>query len=239
MRNSGGSMYFQHADSIWDTFPELYAGVLYASGVDALSSADLSGYFATTDARLEGRMESDLPEIQAWRRTFSRMGLKPTQYRCAAESLLRRYRKEGELPAIHPVIDLCNAVSLSFALPIAVFDLANLAGGLEVRHANGDERFDTLSGDVETPEAGEVIFVDEANAAHARRWSHRQSGSSAIRPETSSILIVSEALHESASADLLGLIDTLAAELTALGATVHARDLLSADHRRFEFQRAS
>ncbi len=228
-------MYFQHADSIWKTFPELSAGVLHATGVDTGRSADLSGYFETTNSRLEGRMESDLPEIQAWRRTFSRMGLKPTQYRCAAESLLRRYRKEGELPAIHPVIDLCNAVSLSFALPIAVFDLAHLTGGIEVRHAQGDERFDTLGGEIEYPEAGEVVFVDDANNAHARRWSYRQSGSSAIRPETADILIVSEGLHETAPADLTRLIDTLAAELTAIGATVHVRDLLSADHRRFEF----
>src|SRR5207237_5536508 len=47
--------------------------------------------------------ESELPEIQAWRRTFSALGLKPTQYRCASESLLRRFRKEGSLPAIHPL----------------------------------------------------------------------------------------------------------------------------------------
>ena len=78
-----------------------------------------------------------------------------------------------------------------------------------------------------------MIFVDGANAAHARRWSHRQSGSAAIRPETANILLVSEALHETAAADLTRLIDTLASELTALGATVHALDLLSTDHRRF------
>ena len=232
-------MYFQHADAIWQTFPELSAGVLHAIGVNTGQSGDLAGYFATANARLDGRMESDLPEIQAWRRTFSRMGLKPTQYRCAAESLLRRFRKEGELPALHPIIDLCNAVSLSFALPIAVFDLAHITGGIEVRHARGDETFDTFGREIETPEAGEVIFVDEANAAHARRWSHRQSGSSAIRPETAGILIVSEALHETAPSDLSRLIDTLAAELTGMGATVHTRDLLSSDHRRFEFQRTA
>jgi DNA/RNA-binding domain of Phe-tRNA-synthetase-like protein len=163
------------------------------------------------------------------------MGLKPTQYRCAAESLLRRFRKEGELPAIHPVIDLCNAVSLSFALPIAVFDLAHLTGGIEVRHANGDERFDTFGGEIETPDKGEVIFVDDANNAHARRWSHRQSGSSAVRPDTANILVVSEGLHDTAPADLAKLIDNLAAGLTGIGATVHTRDLLSTDHRRFEF----
>src|SRR5215471_7162093 len=36
------------------------------------------------------RPESELPEVQAWRRIFSRMGLKPTQYGCGSESLLRR-----------------------------------------------------------------------------------------------------------------------------------------------------
>ncbi|MCC6705080.1 MAG: hypothetical protein IT334_09390 [Thermomicrobiales bacterium] len=230
-------MYFQHADSIWETFPELYAGMLFATGVDRVETPSLDQYFATADARLEGRMESDLPEIQAWRRTFSRMGLKPTQYRCAAESLLRRYRKERELPSIHPIIDLCNAVSLTFALPIAVFDLDYITGGIEVRHAKGDERFDTLAGEVEYPDPGEVVFVDEANAAHAWRWSHRQSGSSAVKPGTSAILIVSEALHETAPADLPRLIDAIAGELSAVGATIHGRDMLTSDNRRFEFQR--
>lgn len=232
-------MYFQHADSIWEQFPELSAGVLFATGVNTGRTSDFARYFATADARLDGKMESDLPEIQAWRRTFSKMGLKPTQYRCAAESLLRRYRKEGNLPSIHPIIDLCNAVSLSCALPIAVFDLDHLTGGIEVRHSDGTEQFDTFGGEIETPDQGEVVFVDEANNAHARRWSHRQSGSSAVRPETAEILIVSEALHDSAATDLPKLIDALANELTGIGATVHATDILTNANRRFEFQRTA
>ena len=76
-----------------------------------------------------------MPEIQAWRRAFAAMGLKPTQYRCAAESLLRRFRKEGSLPRLHPLVDLCNAVSLAFAIPVAVLDVAEIAWPLEVRYA--------------------------------------------------------------------------------------------------------
>lgn len=51
------------------------------------------------------------------------MGLKPTRYRSAAEALLRRFKREDKLPHVHPLVDLCNAVLLAFALPIAVFDL--------------------------------------------------------------------------------------------------------------------
>lgn len=100
--------------------------------------------------------------MQAWRRGFSRMGLKPTQYRCAAESLLRRYRKEGSLPQLHPLVDLCNAASLAFAIPVAAFDVAHISGNLEVRRATGDETYLTFSGQTEHPGAGEVIFADDA-----------------------------------------------------------------------------
>jgi DNA/RNA-binding domain of Phe-tRNA-synthetase-like protein len=136
-------------------------------------------------ARLAGRPESQFPEIAAWRRAFSQMGLRPTQYRCASEALLRRFRKDGSLPSIHPLVDVCNAVSLAYAIPIAVFDLDQVTGNLTVRHATGTETYATFAGDTETPEAGEVIFADDAGHAHARRWTNRQSGRSAIRPEPS------------------------------------------------------
>jgi DNA/RNA-binding domain of Phe-tRNA-synthetase-like protein len=156
-------MYFQHSSEIWREFPELAASVLHAAGIvrEVSVEAQIAPFEAMAQARLAEKSESELPEIQAWRRTFSRMGLKPTQYRSAAEALLRRVRKEGTLPKIHPLIDLCNAASLAFAVPVAVFDLAKVAGRLEVRHASGDERYVTFSGEVELPERGEVIFADE------------------------------------------------------------------------------
>ena len=108
-------MYFQHSSEIWSDFPELVPGVLYADGITVAVSVDhqIARFNAIAESRLAGSSEGELPEIQAWRRAFSRMGHKPTQYRCAAESLLRRFRKEGSLPRIHPLIDLCNAISLA------------------------------------------------------------------------------------------------------------------------------
>ena len=108
-----------------------------------------------------GGAEGQLPSIQAWRRAFSQLGLKPTQYRCAAESLLRRLRQDGGLPQINPLVDLLNAMSAAYAIPIAVFDTTAITGNLEVRLATGKERFLTLSGIEEMPDPGEVIFVDD------------------------------------------------------------------------------
>ncbi|MGH3179461.1 MAG: B3/B4 domain-containing protein [Streptosporangiaceae bacterium] len=139
------------------------------------------------------------------------MGLKPTQYRCAAESLLRRFRKEGGLPRLHPLVEECNAVSLAFAVPVAVLDADQVAWPLEVRYAAGGEDYLTFGGEVEHPAPGEVIFADQAGHAHARRWTNRQSGRSAVSPATSTVLIVAEALHDGAAKTIPELIEALAA----------------------------
>lgn len=230
-------MYFFHSSTIWQEHPGLAAGALVAGGITA--GADASQLVARHCALARERLaryggEGGLPEVQAWRRAFARMGQKPTQYRCASESLLRRLRKEGSLPPIHPLVDLCNAHSAASGIPVAVFDLARVAGGLEVRLATGNERYEAFSGPVEHPEKNEVIFADEAGNAHARRWTHRQSALSAIHPSTTSVLIVAEAQHESAAADVERLIAGLTKDLRSVGATA-AHRLLDAASPRFDF----
>ena len=230
-------MYFEHSSDIWRQFPELVVGVIQTAGISA--DADVDAPIAELTEIARGRLgngsESLLPEVQAWRRVFSRMGLKPTQYRCASESLLRRFRKEGELPRIHPLIDLCNAASLVFATPVAAFDVAAVAGYIEVRHATGDERYLSFTGEIEHPDPGEVIFADAAGQVHARRWTHRQSGLSAIRPTTSDVLIVAEAMHDSAATDVPALIDALAGRITTAWSVEPRTAILSADDPRFIF----
>ena len=171
-------MQFQHSGDIWRDFPALVPGILYAEGIttDVPIGSRADGYASVAKERLAASPESELPEIQAWRRAFAKMGLKPTQYRCASEALLRRFRKEGSLPPLHPLVDLCNAVSLAFAIPVAVLDVSMITGGIEVRYATGAEEYLTFGGELEHPAPGEVIFADEAGRAHARRWTNRQSG---------------------------------------------------------------
>src|SRR5215510_3425316 len=185
-------MHFEHSGEIWRDFPQLVPGVLFAEGITAHAAAGSRAAMFTAVARdrLAKAPEGELPEIQAWRRAFSTMGLKPTQYRCAAESLLRRFRKEKSLPRIHPLIDLCNAISLAFAIPVAAFDVAKIAGYVEVRYAAGSEAYLAFSGEAENPQAHEVIFSDGDGRAHARRWTNRQSAYSAVREDTDSVLIV-------------------------------------------------
>ena len=230
-------LYFRHSDAIWDDYPQLAAGAIAVEPVSASATVQerIARFEAIAASRLAQSPESELPEIQAWRRAFARMGLKPTQYRCASEALLRRFRKEGSVPQIHPLVDLCNAVSIAFAIPVAVFDVAEIADFLEVRYATGAEPYDSFSGETESPAAGEVIFGDNANRAHARRWTNRQSARSAVGSGTGSALIVAEALHDSASQDIARLVETLVDELDAVWSASTTSAILSRESPRFSF----
>ena len=209
---------FRYAPEVRSRFPQLRSRTLLVDGIDAKAdpSAEIARLVAIADNRLAAASEGEFPEIQAWRRAFTAMGLKPTQYRCASEALLRRYRKEGSLPALHPLIDLCNAASLVFAIPVAVFDTRKITGTMTVRHAHGDETYETFGGEIEHPEPGEIIFADDGGRAHARRWTNRQSGWSAVRLETTQVLIVFEALHDTADNDTAALMSSLAGAMAAM-----------------------
>lgn len=228
-------MDFQHRGEIWLDFPELVAGVVFAGGItpDVAAGDHIDKFTAIACARLEGSAESELPEIRAWRRAFSRMGLKPTQYRCASEALLRRLRKDGALPQVHPLVDVCNAVSMAFATPVAVFDVAKINGALEVRYADGDEDYLTFTGQTEHPDPREVIFADQARQVHARRWTNRQSGLSAVGDSTASVLVVAEAMHDSAATDLPELTAVIADELSSLWSATPLTAILSQSAPRF------
>ena len=230
-------MDFQHSSEIWHDFPELVPGVVFATGItpDVAAGDRVAKFTAIARSRLEREPESELPEIRAWRRAFTKMGLKPTQYRCASEALLRRFRKEGNLPALHPLVDVCNAVSLAFAIPVAVFDVAKISRGLEVRYAAGDEEYLTFAGETEHPGPHEVIFADQARQVHARRWTNRQSGRSAVQDSTATVLIVAEAMHDTASSDVPELTAAIAAELSAIWSIDPSVTVLSESAPRFTF----
>ena len=231
-------MYFYHSDDIWERFPTLRALTLVLRGVINANkaTADVSKTLTEVGQMLQAKPESELAPIQAWRHAYARMGLKPTQYRCAAEALLRRFRKDGELPRLHPLVDVLNAESMLASTPIAAFDAAQVAQGITVQPALGNEIYTTFQGEIEHPEKDEIVFVDAAGSAHSRRWVHRQGAVSAVRDSSNIVLIVAEALHETAEADLEVLHARLLARAGALGIRVSESLMVKPQARRLEFR---
>ena len=199
---------FAYDPAITERYPTVVGGVIHALGVaNGASPDDLVTAFraeqAATIARIGATPLSELPSLAAWRRAFRAFGVDPTAYRSAAEALLRRLTKQGSIPSINALVDIGNLVSIRHALPVAVFDQRAITGGTTVGFASGAERFtDLASGDAESPEAGEVVFVDQAGLVCARRWCWRQSAESASGPTTTEILVTVEGHHEGGIEDV-------------------------------------
>lgn len=209
---------FAYDAAVAERYPTIRAGVIHATGLaNGPSSPELLDEYRAeqraASERLNATAMADLPQVAAWRRAFTRFGAKPTQHRNAAEALLRRLAKHGDIPTINTLVDIGNLVSIRYAMPVAVFDQANIAGSTTVRFATGAEPFTDLGSTASVyPDPGEVIFVDSNNVVSARRWCWRQSAQSATSTTTVEALLVVEGHHDTARQD----IESALTDLTSL-----------------------
>ena len=209
------SSVFQYHPAVLERYPSLRAGVILLSNLHnhatpvSLEQAYLQEQRAVI-ARIGQTPLSEIPSLAAWRAAFRLFGVDPTQYRSAAEALLRRLTKKGDIPCINALVDLCNLVSIRYALPVAAFDLRALQLPVTVQFAQGAERYTPLGeASLEHPPAGEVIFADQTGLVIARRWCHRQSEESAAQLDTTTALLTVEAHHSGADADIRQAVDDL------------------------------
>jgi DNA/RNA-binding domain of Phe-tRNA-synthetase-like protein len=227
---------FRYSSEVVARYPHVVGGVILASGLrngptpDALRAAYQTEQEATIQ-RIGDTPLSQLPSLAAWRSVFRGFGVDPTQYRCAAEALLRRLTKKGAIPSINTLVDLGNLVSIRYALPVAIFDTRAIQGAVTVRFADGSERFVTLGeGATDHIAAGEAIFADEADLVIARRWCWRQSDESAARDDTTSAIITVEAHHENGHTDVAAAIADVLALLNTYAGGVCVAHTLDASH---------
>ena len=206
---------FIYHPEILSSFPNLRAGIILAEKLSNDLSVDqllrkYSDQQDTTIAEISDKPISELEAIAAWRNAFRKFGVNPTKYRCAPEALLRRLTKKGDIPSINSIVDCCNLVSIRYKIAVAAFDTKTLTGAVTVRFSNGTERYTPLGESItQSPERGEVVFVDEKDLVIARRWCWRQSDDSAVNENTSQAIITVEGHHKGAQQDVTKATDDL------------------------------
>jgi len=133
---------------------------------------------------------------------------------------------------VNRLTDCYNAVSVLHQIPVGGEDLTRYAGPPRLIRAAGDELFDTTAdgiGVIEHPEAGEVVWCDDAGVT-CRRWNWRQARRTQLREDTSTALFILDALDPVTGEALHAAADDLAARLARPGPGVRsARRLIAAD----------
>lgn len=112
-------------------------------------------------ARASHRIETlaDHPTVTAVRRLFRQAGCDPTRYRPSSEALLRRVLKGEELPAIHPLVDLNNCLSIELVVPACVMAAGSVAPPVTLRAGRAGESMASLRGPFDL--AGKPLLADQ------------------------------------------------------------------------------
>ncbi len=186
-------MKFEIAKEVFEQLPNGYFGVVAVRGMDNTKEipqleAMLQENIAVCAQDFAGIKVKNADDIVPYREAFKAMGINPNRYMCSIEALLDRIAKGKGFPHINAIVDMGNAVSIRYHLPIGAHDMATIAEALTVRHAQeGDTFIPFGNGALETPEEGEVIYVSDGQV-RTRRWTWRQSEIGKITEDTTDVL---------------------------------------------------
>lgn len=178
--------------AIFDRLPNACFGVVMAKGINnsrAYPEIDrlLEESIQTAAQRFEGKKVKEEPDILPYREAFRALDINPNKYLCSIEALFTRIAKGKGMPHINPVVDLGNAVSLKYTLPMGAHDLGGSKEDICIRLAQPDDTFLPFGGDAEeTPDVGEVVYA-VGHQVRTRRWTWRQSEHGKITPASSDI----------------------------------------------------
>ncbi|AUT66618.1 B3/B4 domain-containing protein [Paraburkholderia terrae] len=134
--------------------------------------------------------------LSAWAEVFRRFGAKPQRTPCSADALRKRAMRDGSVPSVNPVVDLYNAVSIEYAVPVGGENFAAYIGMPRLVIANGTEHFDTVKDGVpvhQTVDAGEVVWRDDHDVT-CRRWNWRQGTRTRLDSDAKRMWFILESL---------------------------------------------
>ena len=88
-------------------------------------------------------LNDDVPwaenHLAAWDEVFKAFGAKPKRTPCSASALRKRVMRDGSLPPLDPVVDIYNAISIRYAIPVGGENLAAYSGAPRLTLADGSE----------------------------------------------------------------------------------------------------
>jgi DNA/RNA-binding domain of Phe-tRNA-synthetase-like protein len=228
-------MYETRVDSrIFNKFPDFRRGIVVARKMDNRgSSKELESLL---NEALAGAAADPIdlkadPRTVAWSDTYRGLGCNPNKFPPAHLALLKRVQKPGvSIPFISKAVAIMNDNSIRGILPVGGDDLMRAGKTLELRPADGSERFIPLSSPdkIEHPDPGEVIYVAvETGEVMCRRWNWRNGFKTRITEETESMVMNIDGLGEESEKRAVSVRDRVARMLEEYCGAEVATALLS------------
>ena len=230
-------------DSFWELFPDAAIGIIVAHDMKGASDVDpsdtesirrlLSEANEQANQYLTSNVISENEMVKVWREAYSKFKTKKGA-RCSIENLLKRVLKGIPVGSITPSVDIYNAISLKYALPVGGEDIDTVEGDFRLGVTEGGDAFLPIGEDEEDPTlAGELCYRDDTGAI-CRCWNWRDGQRSALSDDSKNAILVIECVDPERIGVLNEALDEFA-ELMGryLGATIVSRTIVTRDNPAF------
>lgn len=230
--------------SFWDVFPDVEIGIVCVDGVKPTAEISEENnqraqellQAANTHAQrwLTSTSISENEVVRVWRDAYQRFKTKRGA-RCSVENLLKRVLKDNPVGHIVPSVDVSNAISLKYALPIGAENLDAVQGTFRLALTEGGDEFLPIGETESDPTlAGEIAYLDDAGAI-CRCWNWRDGQRTEVSDTTPHCVFIMECVDPTRSADLHAAIDEMAMlAQEILGASVTAKGFITKDQPTME-----
>ncbi len=185
-------MLFTVETKVFEILPDACFGVVVARNLDNSGSntevwAMLERAIEATRIKFQSVKPKEHPDLQPYREAFQKMGINPNKFPCSVEALTTRIIKGGSLPDINPAVNLVNACSLNYTLPMGAHDLDAAESDLEVRFSRSGDIFIPFGEtEPEILEEEELVYTS-GNKIRTRKWIWRQSDQGKVSAESKNI----------------------------------------------------
>lgn len=230
-------------DSFWELFPQASIGVIVARNLkhaDEISPDDTAAIAqllrtANSEANkyLTSNTISENEPVKVWRDAFRQFKSKKGA-RCSIENLLKRVLKDNPVGSITPSVDIYNAISLKYALPVGGENIDAFVGDVRLGITEGGDAFRALGEDVDDPTLpGELCYRDDAGAI-CRCFNWRDGQRTELSDDSQNAILIMECIDPARSDDLSQALEEFAQLMERyLGATIETRTIVDSAHPEF------
>ena len=226
---------------VFDKLDDVCFGIVVAKGIDNTQKIEkiqslLEEGIKANEEKYEGKKVKESEEVACYRDAFRTLGINPNKFMSSIEAMLTRVSKKKGLPSINPIVDIGNAMSLKYYLPMGAHDIDTITPqDVEVRFSRQGDRFIPFGEEEEAEilDPGELVYA-VGNKVRTRRWIWRQSEEGKIVESTKNIFFPIDGFKNSNYDNLMAAREELATLLKEIFDCEIKLGFIDKDNREFE-----
>ncbi|MBO6049692.1 MAG: hypothetical protein J6O91_00060 [Aeriscardovia sp.] len=160
-------------EPVFSIFPDFHLFCLTAHGLECKNlgeekEKEIEEELRKANSKARRWITSDVisenESVAVWREAYKKFKTKKGA-RSSIEALLKRVSQDKPVSSITPLVDVYNAISLTFAVPVGGEDLDKIQGSMGLCLTKGGDAFLPIgSEDNEPTLEGEICYLDDAGA---------------------------------------------------------------------------